>query len=88
MENFKDENCSNYNCIQLPIPNTDQCIVEGNIIQLERFSNTKWKVQFGWYEYGGNRQVCGWYLINLEDCSIIRPIQAPDLYDIYVIENS
>lgn len=43
-------------------------------------------MSYGWYTWGGNRPVCGWYLTNIES-SDIKPLQLTDLDDIYVIEN-
>lgn len=73
---------------KLPIPNSDNFIGEGDIIILDRFSTIKWVVGFGWYSFDGNRKVNGWYLRQLDNEHIVKPIQEIDLYDIYVIQRS
>lgn len=77
----------NCNCddIKLEIPGTEHIYLHpGSKIRIGRFSGDMWCVNFGWYSYGGNREVCGWYL---RSCSTdkIRPLQKPDLTDIYMI---
>lgn len=69
----------------LNIPNTREYLYAGDIVRLGRFSSKEWKVNFGWYSFGGNRSVCGWYLESDEGLTI-KPIQLPDLDDIYVIK--
>lgn len=78
--------CSHCHKIGLPLPGGKRCIYPGNIIILGRFSSIKWKVGFGWFSYEGNRQICGWYLSQVDNRNIIKPIQETDLYDIYVVE--
>lgn len=70
--------------ILLNIPNSTSIIKPGNIVKLGRFSNITWKVCYGWYEFGGNRPVCGWYL-QKDDGLTVKPLQLPDLDDIYFI---
>ena len=72
---------------RLYIPNGDFYITVGNKIKLGRFDSDYWEVCFGWYSFGGNRPVCGWYLVKLPDKDIVKPIQLPDLSDIYLIES-
>lgn len=68
----------------LNVPNSEKIIRPGNIIRIGRFSGVDWTVCFGWYEFGGNRPVCGWYLTR--DGGIeLKPLQLPDLDDIYLI---
>ena len=74
-----------FNCMRLQIPNSSNFIMPGNTVRLSRFDNKSWKVCFGWYEFGGNRPVCGWYLTT-DGGFTIKPLQLPDLDDIYVIE--
>jgi hypothetical protein len=69
----------------LNIPNSRDYIFQGDIVRLGRFDTKEWTVKFGWYSFGGNRPVCGWFLSNEEDGQI-KPLQKPDLDDIYVIE--
>lgn len=72
--------------MQLDIPNTNDSLYPGNIVKLGRFSDGMWIVSYGWYTWGGNRPVCGWYLTNTDCADIVKPIQLPDLYDIILIE--
>lgn len=74
------------NCLCLSVPDADMCLHQGDHIRLGRFNHDVWLVSYGWYAWGGNRPVCGWYLINIES-SDIKPLQLTDLDDIYVIEN-
>ena len=61
-------------------------IYPGNIVILNRFSSIRWKVEFGWFSYEGNRKICGWYLKQIDNPKIIKPVQETDLDDIYVVE--
>ena len=60
----------------------------GDIVKLDRFELTRWKVDYGWYSWGGNRPVCGWYLTDVSRPTTIKPLQLPDLDDIYVVQHS
>lgn len=73
--------------ISLDVPGTCHKLIPGCRIRIGRFSTTTWLVDHGWYSFGGNREFCGWYLTNTEDDDDIRPLQRPDLADIYLIEN-
>ena len=68
----------------IDLPNSQQSIRPGNIVKLNRFATQSWKVCYGWYEFGGNRPVCGWYL-EKDNGLTIKPLQLPDLDDIYLI---
>lgn len=70
----------------MQIPECDYQIKVGNIVKLGRFDSERWKVGYGWYSWGGNRPVCGWYLTNVIS-QIVKPLQFTDLEDIYVIED-
>jgi len=72
--------------VYLVIPNTDKHLIVGDKVKLGRFSSEKWIVCFGWYSWGGNRPVCGWYLTDEQDIKVVKPLQLNDLIDIYVIE--
>ena len=72
--------------MELVIPEYDITIHPGDIIQIGRFQRTKWIVGYGWYSWGGNRPVCGWYLTLKSNPKTIKPLQLPDLDDIYMIE--
>ncbi len=68
----------------LEVPNANTTISPGYKIQIGRFDAQVWIVRFGWYSFGGNRSVCGWYL-EAEGSEDIKPIFKIDLDDIYVI---
>ena len=68
----------------LNLPTSGNYIRPGDIIKLHRFTNESWRVCFGWYSFGGNRPVCGWYL-EKDDGLTVKPLQLPDLDDIYLI---
>ena len=68
----------------LEVPNANTTISPGYKIQIGRFDAQVWIVRFGWYSFGGNRSVCGWYLES-ESSQDIKPIFKIDLDDIYVI---
>lgn len=72
--------------LELPIPNTGIILRPGARIKLGRFETRTWIVLHDWYTYGGNRPVCGWYLLDTENPSIIKPLSKPDLDDIYIVE--
>lgn len=55
-------------------------------IRLGRFERSVWNVSFGWYAYGGNRPVCGWYLVKDADPSSVKPLQLTDFDDIILIQ--
>lgn len=71
---------------KLILPDEKNSIKPGNIVQLGRFSTQKWVVRYGWFSFEGNRSMCMWYLENLKDSTIQKPLQNTDLYDIYLIE--
>ena len=66
------------------VPNANTTISPGYKIQIGRFDAQVWIVRFGWYSFGGNRSVCGWYLES-ESSQDIKPIFKIDLDDIYII---
>lgn len=70
--------------LSLEVPNANTSIYPGNKVQLGRFDAQVWIVRFGWYSFGGNRSVCGWYL-QAEASDEIKPIFKIDLDDIYII---
>lgn len=69
----------------LQMPNSNYFLRPGNIVRLGRFDSKDWEVHFGWYSFGGNRPVCGWYLTS-DNGLTVKPLQLPDLDDIYVIQ--
>lgn len=70
--------------LHIDVPGTNMCLVPGCTVKLGRFEQDIWLVQFGWYSFGGNRPVCGWYL-SKDNGLVIKPLQLPDLDDIYMI---
>lgn len=75
-----------YDTICLELPGKNFNLHQGNRVRLGRFETTVWKVCFGWYSWGGNRPVCGWYLVDNDDPGNVKPLQLPDLDDIFLVE--
>ena len=76
-----------YNTNKLQIPGTNKYLFPNCKVKLGRFESTVWVVLYGWYSWAENRPVCGWYLKDEYNPSVIKPLQLPDLDDIYFIEN-
>lgn len=74
-------------CLKIDIPNSNRCLKPGCQIRIGRFDTKTWRLQYGWFTFSGNRAICGWYLVNVSDCTEIRPLQQTDLIDIYFIED-
>ena len=72
--------------LNLPIPGRSEYLVPGVKVKLHRFDNTIWIVCFGWYAWGGNRKVCGWYLVDTSNPDKLKPLQDTDIIDIYMID--
>ena len=68
----------------LYLPNSNISLTPGVRVRLHRFDAQIWIVKFGWYSFGGNRAVCGWYL-QREYEDVVKPIFQIDLDDIYVV---
>lgn len=68
------------------LPQFKMKLVPGCRVKLGRFETTEWILNHGWYSWGGNREVCGWYLIDRKNPKNIKPLQKPDLDDIYLVE--
>ncbi len=75
-----------YEPISLDIPNSDGELRAGYRVRLGRFDETTWVVSYGWYSWGGNRPVCGWYLVDLDDPGKLKPLQLTDLDDLIFVE--
>lgn len=73
--------------LQLAIPGCSTFLHPGQRIKIGRFSTTMWVVEYGWYSWANNRPVCGWYLRDAADITTIKPLQLPDLDDIYFIQS-
>lgn len=74
------------NCLTIQVPGQTTCLRPNCKVKLGRFDTVIWKVVYGWYAFAGNRETCGWFLINNDDPSMIKPLSKPDLDDIYLIE--
>lgn len=74
------------NCLRIDLPNCNNCLRPGDHIKLGRFDHETWVVSYGWYSWGGNRPVLGWYLVSLDRDNTLKPLQQTDLIDIYLIE--
>lgn len=72
--------------MELKFPESTKCLHPGDVIRLGRYETVDWIVSYGWYSWGGNRPVCGWYLICKQTPETIKPLQLPDLQDIYYVE--
>ena len=72
--------------MELVIPEYNITVVPGSVIKIGRFNRESWVVGYGWYSWGGNRPVCGWYLTNILT-QAVKPLQYTDLEDIYIIES-
>lgn len=72
--------------ISLQIPDSNRFLHPGDKVKLGRFSTELWVVGYGWFTFGGNRPFCGWYLTSLGHKTKVKPLQLPDLDDIYFIE--
>lgn len=74
------------NCNGLQIPGCNRCIHPENKIRLGRFDSTTWIVKFGWIACNGNRPICTWYLVNIENPAETKLLSKPDLDDIYFVQ--
>ena len=74
------------NDLRIEIPEFNMTLVPGTRVRLGRFESTVWVVSHGWYSWGGNRPQCGWYLFDETNPSTVKPLQLPDLDDIYYYE--
>jgi len=74
------------NNFSIEIPQFQMKLTVGCIVKISRFDTVEWILLHGWYSWGGNRPVCGWYLKNRENPLDIKPLEKPDLDDIYLIE--
>lgn len=77
--------CDNIN-LKLQIPDTCSYLTIGCKVKLGRFETNRWVVNHGWYSWGGNRPVCGWYLTSDDESQLVKPLQLTDLDDIYILE--
>ena len=71
--------------LQLEIPGTGEILKPEYKVRLGRFDYQEWTVKYGWFSCNNNRPWYGWYLSDAEH-SIIKPLQLPDLSDIYIVQ--
>lgn len=69
----------------IQIPHTEQRLVDGSIVVLQRFPNTKWIVHNSWYTYLG-QQYNGWYFCSIPSQTIV-PMNARDLHGLTIVSN-
>lgn len=72
--------------VVLEIPGTNLYLRPGCKVKLGRFQSEIWIVNFGWFSFGGNRPFCGWHLTK-DNGLTVKPLQLPDLDDIYMLEH-
>lgn len=68
---------------ELYIPCCCKGLPIGSIVMLERFEDTKWVLENGWYAYEGQRYN-GWYFSSIPDFKVI-PVQEEDLENLTII---
>ena len=70
----------------LKLPESNLCLYPGNTVLFGRFTAQRWVVQYGWFAFGGNRKICGWYCYKEQDRRQVKPISDIDLFDVYLVE--
>ena len=74
------------NFIMLDVPTITYLFMSRILkVKLHRFDNRFWIVNYGWFDFDGNREICGWYLSDIQTGEV-KPLLRTDLDDIYVIE--
>ena len=73
--------------LRIDVPSLCISIKPGNVVRLGRFDSTMWVVSHGWFTWGGNRPQCGWFLTDVSNPAVVKPLQLPDLDDIYLVES-
>lgn len=58
-------------------------LVDGNIVSISTFPDTKWILHKGWYTFD-NKLNNGWYLTSLKDSSV-RPVIPQEIEDMVVV---
>jgi hypothetical protein len=69
----------------LKLEGVSTVVYEGNIVRLNKFDDSPWRVRKGWYSVNGNPEIWGWYLESIP-AGQLRSIQLRDLATIEVIE--
>ena len=65
--------------------NASLCLHPGQRVRLHRFEQEEWIVGYGWFSFGGNRPMSGWFL-SKDAGMTIKPLQLTDLDDIYLVK--
>ena len=71
---------------ELQVPNSQIALHPGDIVKLHRFDDERWEVGCGWFSFGGNNPMNGWYFTSKSRENTTKPIHLRDLDDIYVLE--
>lgn len=69
----------------LPVPDSDLKLVDGNIVMIERFEDTKWVLHDGWFNYE-NRRYKGWYFVSIPNETVL-PLSEKDLVGIILVSS-
>lgn len=72
--------------LELIAPNIPITLHAGDVIKLNRFEDERWTVCCGWFSYGGNKPMNGWYLVSKDKSNRIKPINLSDMDDIYLVD--
>lgn len=81
LDNSCFQNCN----LELHSPYSSLCLHPGQQVKLHRFTDDEWIVGYGWFSFGGNRPMCGWFL-SKDAGMTVKPLQLVDLDDIYIVK--
>lgn len=70
---------------QLVVPSNGLKLIDGSIVMIARFPDTKWIVHYGWYSFN-NQQSMGWYFCSIPKKTIL-PVNNDDLNSLIVISS-
>lgn len=68
------------------IPDTNQIVYEGDVVQLSEYPNVNFIAGYGWYEYKGDNYK-GWYFVSVTNSSIV-PVSEVNLSLLTVVSSS
>lgn len=71
---------------QLTIPDTGLKLIDGSIVILAEYPNTKWITHYGWYNYNDQQQM-GWYFCSIPDQTIL-PVTSDNLQYVTLVSDS
>ena len=63
----------------LDIPQHNISIAAGDVVKLSKYSDISWVVGYGWYSYQSSAATCGWYLMQMNNPGIMKPLETTDL---------